>query len=65
MKNGTIEKFGLRAIRDALEGSDVATARGSLSELVGAAVEISKLPMRLTSVCFQVICCRKKLLKCP
>jgi hypothetical protein len=41
MKNGTIEKFGLRAIRDALEGSDVATARGSLSELVGAVVEVS------------------------
>jgi hypothetical protein len=38
---GTIEKFGLRAIADALEGSDVATARGSLSELVGAAVDVS------------------------
>jgi primosomal replication protein N len=38
---GTIEKFGLRAIKDALEGSDVATARGSLSELVGAAVDVS------------------------
>lgn len=38
---GMIEKFGLRAIADALEGSDVATARGSLSELVGAAVDVS------------------------
>ncbi len=41
MGKGTIEKFGLRAIKDALEGSDVATARGSLSELVGAAVDVS------------------------
>ncbi len=41
MGKGTIEKFGLRAIADALEGSDVATARDSLSELVGAAVEVS------------------------
>jgi hypothetical protein len=37
----TIEKFGLRAIRDALEGSDVVTARVALSELVGAAVDVS------------------------
>jgi primosomal replication protein N len=36
-----IEKFGLRAIRDALSGSDVGSARGALSELVGAAVDVS------------------------
>ncbi len=41
MKKGTIEKFGLRAIADALDGSDVATARDSLSQLVGAVVEVS------------------------
>jgi hypothetical protein len=41
MGKGTIEKFGLRVIADALRGSDVATARDSLSELVGAAVDIS------------------------
>jgi hypothetical protein len=37
---GAIEKFGLRAIANALEGSDVATARAYLSELVGAAMEV-------------------------
>jgi hypothetical protein len=41
VKKGTIEKFGLRAIADALDGSDVATARENLSQLVGAAVEVS------------------------
>jgi hypothetical protein len=41
MGRGKIEKFGLKAIADALEGSDVATARDGLSELVGAAVEVS------------------------
>jgi hypothetical protein len=41
MGRGTVEKFGLRAIADALDGSDVATARSSLSQLVGAAVDIS------------------------
>ncbi len=41
MGRGKIEKFGLRAIADALEGSDVATARDSLSQVVGAAVEVS------------------------
>ncbi len=41
MGRGKIEKFGLEAIADALEGSDVATARDGLSELVGAAVEVS------------------------
>jgi hypothetical protein len=41
VKKGTIEKFGLRAIADALEGSDVLTARGNLSQLVNSAVEVS------------------------
>jgi hypothetical protein len=41
MGKGKIEKFGLRAIADAVRGSDVATARASLSQLVGAAVEVS------------------------
>jgi hypothetical protein len=41
MGKGTVEKFGLKAIADALDGSDVATARVSLSQLVGAAVEVS------------------------
>jgi primosomal replication protein N len=41
MGKGTIERFGLRAIADALDGSDVATARDSLSQLVGAVVEVS------------------------
>jgi hypothetical protein len=41
MGKGTIERFGLRAIADALDGSDVATARDNLSQLVGAAVEVS------------------------
>jgi hypothetical protein len=41
MKKGTIEKFGLRAIADAVKGSDVCSARVSLSQLVGAAVDVS------------------------
>jgi hypothetical protein len=41
MGKGTVDKFGLKAIADALRGSDVATARESLSQLVGAAVEVS------------------------
>ncbi len=41
VKKGTIEKFGLRAIADALNGSDVATARENLSKLVNSAVEVS------------------------
>jgi hypothetical protein len=41
MGKGTIERFGLKAIADALDGSDVATARENLSQLVGAAVEVS------------------------
>lgn len=44
MGRGTVEKFGLRAIADALRGSDVQSARGSLSQLVGAVVrEIQNL----------------------
>ncbi len=41
MGKGMIEKFGLRAIADAVRGSDVLTARDSLSQVVGAAVEVS------------------------
>jgi hypothetical protein len=41
MSTGKIEKFGLKAIVDALDGSDVLTARDSLSQLVGAAVDVS------------------------
>ncbi len=41
MGRGKIEKFGLKAIADALRGSDVQTARVALSELVGAVVEVS------------------------
>jgi hypothetical protein len=41
MGKGTVEKFGLKAIADAVRGSDVQTARDSLSELVGAAVEVA------------------------
>ncbi len=41
VKKGTIERFGLKAIADALDGSDVATARDRLSQVVGAAVEVS------------------------
>jgi RPA family protein len=38
MGKGTLEKFTLTTIADALRGSDVESARGSLSELVGADV---------------------------
>jgi ribosome-associated protein YbcJ (S4-like RNA binding protein) len=41
MGKGTVEKFGLKAIVDALDGSDVLTARDRLSAVVGAAVDIS------------------------
>jgi hypothetical protein len=41
MKKGTIERFGLKAIADALDGSDVGEARDRLSQVVGAAVEVS------------------------
>jgi primosomal replication protein N len=41
MGKGTIEKFGLKAIADALRGSDVESARNRLSQVVGAAVEVS------------------------
>jgi hypothetical protein len=41
MKKGTIEKFGLKAIADALKGSEVGSARAALSQLVGAAVDVS------------------------
>jgi ribosome-associated protein YbcJ (S4-like RNA binding protein) len=41
MGKGTIEKFGLKAIVDALDGSDVLTARDRLSAVVGAVVDIS------------------------
>jgi hypothetical protein len=41
MGKGTVEKFGLKAIADALRGSGVSKAREDLSELVGAVVEVS------------------------
>jgi hypothetical protein len=41
MRKGTLERFSLTAIADALAGSDLATARGSLSQLVNSAVEVS------------------------
>ncbi len=42
MGKGTIEKFGLKAIADALaRAADLQSARGNLSQLVGAAVEVS------------------------
>jgi hypothetical protein len=41
MGKGTVERFGLKAIADALRGSDVQSARDSLSQLVGAVVEVS------------------------
>jgi hypothetical protein len=41
MGKGTVEKFGLKAIADALRGSDVQTARESLSQLAGAVMEVS------------------------
>lgn len=41
MGKGTIERFGLKAIADALDGSDVGEARERLSAVVGAVVEVS------------------------
>jgi hypothetical protein len=41
MGKGKLEKFGLRAIADAVSGSDVQTARLALSQIVGAAVDVS------------------------
>jgi primosomal replication protein N len=41
MRKGTLERFSLTAIADALAGSDVETARRSLSAVVGAVVEVS------------------------
>ncbi len=41
MRKGTLERFTLAAIADAVRGSDVATARDSLSQVVGAVVEVS------------------------
>jgi hypothetical protein len=41
MGKGKLERFSLAAVADALDGSDVETARASLSQLVGAAVEVS------------------------
>jgi hypothetical protein len=41
VKKGTVEKFGVKAIADALDGSDVVKARVALSPLVGAAVDVS------------------------
>jgi hypothetical protein len=41
MGKGTVEKFGLKTIADAVRGSDVLTARDRLSAVVGAAVDVS------------------------
>jgi hypothetical protein len=41
MGKGKFERFTLAAIADALDGSDVETARRSLSAVVGAVVEVS------------------------
>jgi hypothetical protein len=41
MGKGKFERFSLAAIADALDGSDIATARRSLSAVVGAVVEVS------------------------
>jgi hypothetical protein len=41
VKNGTIEKFGLKAIADALSGSDLPSARLKLSFAVGSVLEVS------------------------
>jgi primosomal replication protein N len=41
MRKGTIERFTLATIADAVSGSDVATARDRLSAVVGAVVEVS------------------------
>ncbi len=42
VKKGTIEKFGLKAIADALaRAADLQSARDNLSQLVNSAVEVS------------------------
>jgi hypothetical protein len=41
MGRGTLERFTLATIADALDGSDVLKARDSLSQLVNSAVDIS------------------------
>jgi hypothetical protein len=41
MGKGKFERFSLAAIADALDGSDVATARRSLSAVVGAMLDVS------------------------
>ncbi len=41
MGKGTVERFGLKAIADAVSGSGVLAARDRLSQVVGAAVEVS------------------------
>jgi hypothetical protein len=40
MGKGTVEKFGLKAIADAVSGSDVLTARDRLSAVVGAIIDV-------------------------
>jgi hypothetical protein len=41
MRKGTLERFTLAAIADAVRGSGVLAARASLSQVVGAAVDVS------------------------
>jgi hypothetical protein len=41
MGKGKLERFTLAVVADALNGSDVATARDSLSAVIGAVVEVS------------------------
>jgi hypothetical protein len=41
MGKGKFKRFSLAAIADAVRGSDVQSARDTLSQLVGAAVDIS------------------------
>ncbi len=41
MGTGTLERFTLATIADALDGSDVLKARADLSQLVGVVVEVS------------------------
>ena len=41
MGRGKIEKLGLKTIADALDGSDVLTARDRLSAFVGAVMDVS------------------------
>jgi hypothetical protein len=47
MGKGTLEKFTLTTIAKAVSGSGVAKAREDLSELVGAAVDISGTVQKL------------------